>query len=91
MWGGLGLLFLILWVASGVLAGYVAGVAGAQNGVVLGFPTGFVALLGSWFIFDWGTSITDYLAQNALPYLVAGIVLCGLGGLLWDLTQKLRG
>ncbi len=91
LWGGLGLLFLVFWAASGVLAGYLAGAAGAYNGAVLGLPTGLVALLGPWLIFDWHVSMTEHLAQNALPHLVAGVVLCGLGGLLWDITRKFRG
>lgn len=81
-------LSLVSWILPGYVAGATARERGTLNGAVVGILVGILAgALASWFR-DPPDRI-DSLSGLEVGLVVGtlGALLCGLGGLTWDLVQ----
>ena len=78
----------LVWLLSGFVAGAGSRRAGLLNGAVTGLLTPLVMALylvvgmGGW------AQAGESILSGGLYWLATGVILCGLGGLLWDLQRK---
>lgn len=82
----LNLVAYLAWAIAGYIAAYFAKTSGIVNGAVTGF--GASVLVGLFYAF-LGRDAGAGFAEDWYIWLVNGVVLGGLGGLVWRIQKKL--
>ncbi len=79
----------IVWFITGYMAGYFSRSSGVLNGAIVGSITPIIMILYLIINLDGFPQIKDSIINDGLFWLYAGFVLCGIGGLIWDIQQKI--
>ena len=78
---------LFVWIIPGYLAARLAKTRGALNGAIVG--VGATLLEGVDYLFS-SSGLAHTFREHWYLFLVYGIVLSGLGGLLWDIKTMIK-
>ena len=85
-------IYLGTWILPGYLAAKVAGKSGPVNGALVGLVVGLLVGSVSQLFFNRPPPIVETVSgvEVGLRMGLSAIVLCGLGGLIWQLRNGSR-
>jgi len=88
------LIFVLLLVGTGIVAGYLAGRSPLMHGIILGAFIGVLAIVSLSVLGGLGIGDIASILKSGLPALISmaipGITLCTLGAILGDYIQGRR-
>lgn len=78
----------LVWILAGYIAASVSGKAGLLNGALTGLLTPLVMIAYLFAGLGDSPQLRETVASARVFWLVSGVLLCGLGGLLADLRRR---
>ena len=87
----------ILWInrfslLTWIISGYIGALVSKRFGVLIGLFLGYLSLIGvsvTQYWFGGYNGIIYVLKSDWLDFLFLGIILCCIGGLVWDIQSYL--
>tara|TARA_R110002072_G_scaffold74374_5_gene176335 strand:+ start:34415 stop:34819 length:405 start_codon:yes stop_codon:yes gene_type:complete len=79
----------LVWLASGYFAAFFSKKAGILNGAITGVLTPIIMVM--YMVIGFGSleGIQETVKSHGLYWLFTGFILCGIGGLMWDIQKRL--
>lgn len=82
-------LSLLTWI----IAGYIGSLISKGVGIIHGLSIGIFSIVGvaiTQFIFGGFSGFVYSLTEGLINFLLMGVILCGIGGIVWDLQSYIN-
>jgi hypothetical protein len=80
----------LTWIVAGYVTGSVSKVSGVLNGGFFGLLSPLIVVPIMFVVDGYNSIVQAFSHYGWLNWIVLGVVLGGIGGLCWDIKQKVH-